>query len=609
VEHVYYTFPFYIGLGVILLYAWHRFDEPSFPKEETLPSAVVPLRYLFLRPSYGRARLVYVGCSGILFFVLVLAGRPVLEALGVGESVFPPAAWPLTIALLMVGLMPNPPPQLKWLTAAEDRLRRQVHAWFFVPDGVKETIAVLHDADYTPPRALLEAVQEPLQSSIREGLALPRTDLRYRWSRAVMLMEVINQMGNGLPHPLATAHFEAFKDDHKELSQSYQTLQAQIEAHLAGQPSDHAEAALKDEVNRMLRRIYAYLSWGVRHQAQSDGMVFAKLAECGFRVPAGQGRRVFDVIVPALLLVMTLVFIMNWIIDRNTTLWAVGALTSAIAATFMYGGSSWITLSQRAQMIEATTWDPDSPRCFVGMAWRAGLSTWAVIVGVTVFFGFESALGSIKGLWSAAAEASALDDAALWLPSRVVTAAPWFLVGAGFSVLLASRLDGDVRRVAPRDRAVDAAIIGGGLAVAVMAAFIIQDGLEAAIRGSAPASNVLVPLLLAGLTGLLVGAVIGFVVPRAFRREIMRPARASARLALLDLMERARQRLGEESAEAWVFTRPAEDTDIRITPAEALRSRSHATGVWALLDQEAATRPPSWQPNLATVIEGGRKAG
>ena len=225
----------------------------------------------------------------------------------------------------------------------------------------------------------------------------------------------------------------------------------------------------------------------------------------------------------------------------------------------------------------------------------------------TILFGFESAVNSLKGLWSAAVSGSDLDGVALWLPVRVATAAPWFLMGASFSVLLASRLDGDVRRVARADRARDAAVIGVGLAVAVVAALITQDGLVAAVLG-ASSSVAWVSLLLTGMTGLLVGSIMGYALPKAFRREIMRPARTQARLALRELIERARQRLGE-SGEAWAFTRPEEDTDIRITPAEALRYRSHATGVWALLDQVAAERGSSWQPSAATVIDGGRKAG
>jgi hypothetical protein len=36
-----------IGLIVVLCYSWQRFDEPSFPNEETLPHAVEPIQYLF----------------------------------------------------------------------------------------------------------------------------------------------------------------------------------------------------------------------------------------------------------------------------------------------------------------------------------------------------------------------------------------------------------------------------------------------------------------------------------------------------------------------------------------------------------------------------------
>ncbi|WP_301589125.1 hypothetical protein [Sabulicella glaciei] len=553
-----------------------------------------------------RARLVYVTISCTLYFLLVLAGRPILDALGIGAAQFPPAAWPLTIALLMVGVLPNP--NMKWLNSAEDRLRRHVHAWFLVPDGVKETIAVLQDAAYTPPQAQLEAVKEPLRSRIREGLALPRTELRYRWARASMLMEAIHQIGNGAPHPLASAGFQAFQEDLVALRQRYRALRSDIDTSFASPPSEEVETALREQVDGLLQRIYAYLSWGVRHQAQSDRIVFAKLVECGFRVPVvDQGRRSFDVIAPALLLVMALVFVMNWIIDATSPQWAVSALASTVAAGLMYGGSSLIVLRRRAQMIEATTWDPASPRSLVGLAWRAGLATWAVIVAVTVFFGFEAAVNSLTGLWSAAVRGSDLDEAALWFPSRVATAAPWFLVGASFSVLLASRLDGDVRRVTLADRARDAAVAGIGLALAVVAASIIQEGLEAAIRG-APSPATVEPFLLPGTIGLLVGGIMGFVLPKAFRREIMRPARTQARLALRELMDRAKQRLGED-AEAWAFTRPEEDTDIRITPAEALRYRSHATGVWALLDQVAAARGSNWQPSAAAVIDGGRKAG
>ena len=65
---------FCFGVLIVLTYAWQRFDEPSFPKEETLPRTVEPLRYLFLKPAYAKARLFYLlGLLG-LYVLLLLPG-------------------------------------------------------------------------------------------------------------------------------------------------------------------------------------------------------------------------------------------------------------------------------------------------------------------------------------------------------------------------------------------------------------------------------------------------------------------------------------------------------------------------------------------------------
>ena len=48
-----------IGALVVLCYSWQRFDEPSFPDEETLPHTVEPIQYLFAGRAYQRARLIY----------------------------------------------------------------------------------------------------------------------------------------------------------------------------------------------------------------------------------------------------------------------------------------------------------------------------------------------------------------------------------------------------------------------------------------------------------------------------------------------------------------------------------------------------------------------
>ena len=65
---------FLIGLLVVMAYAWQHFNEPSFPQRENLPRTVDPLRYLFLRSTYGKARLAYVGGLIVLYALLVAPG-------------------------------------------------------------------------------------------------------------------------------------------------------------------------------------------------------------------------------------------------------------------------------------------------------------------------------------------------------------------------------------------------------------------------------------------------------------------------------------------------------------------------------------------------------
>lgn len=68
-----------VGLLIVWVYSWERFNEPSFPNRETVPHTVDPLRYLFLRPAYGRARWTYVAVSLLLYCLLVWPGPGVLS--------------------------------------------------------------------------------------------------------------------------------------------------------------------------------------------------------------------------------------------------------------------------------------------------------------------------------------------------------------------------------------------------------------------------------------------------------------------------------------------------------------------------------------------------
>ena len=286
-----------VGFLIVAAYARQRFNEPTFPNRETLPQTVAPLRYLFLPSSaYERARRIYIIASLLLYGLLLLPGPQVIEIFGINAKNFPIQAWALLVALLLVGLLPTT--SIKWITMLEEQLRRYVHEWFLVPDGVKKTIAVLEDAPYEPPASQLEAVPDAQRERLRADLKLRRSSLGYRWARATILMASLSQMGAGAEHPLQKAAFDPFKEDFDAIRARHKALTQDI-ANLAHTPEK--DETLKESVDSLLRRIYAYISWGVRQQADSGRAIDQTLEALGFSISVVEGRRLLDIVAPAAL--------------------------------------------------------------------------------------------------------------------------------------------------------------------------------------------------------------------------------------------------------------------------------------------------------------------
>jgi hypothetical protein len=609
---------FVLGLITVAAYAWQRFNEPSFPTGDTLPHTVSPLRYLFLRSAYQRARYVYLAASLAVYCILVAPSESMAKALQkLGLPEFPPQAWPLVVALLIAGLLPNS--NVKFLTVIEEWLRRLVHAYFLVPDRIERTIGILQDADYDPPLNQLNAVASPLREQLQEDLHLPRSSLRYRWARAGMLMESLNQMGAGAHHPLKKAAFDPFEDDLEEIRARYKALAQDIAA--LGDPTAEKVLNLTKAVNSLLKRIYAYISWGVQYQADSERTVDDILEELGFRIPDVGRRRMFDIVAPAILLVsaITVMFSLGidaldrWLEIPKTPLMhesARLALIAAAAAAGMYGRAVYIALNQRQIQIEQRTWRHGSPSRLLPIAIRAGLVSWGVIVLVTLIGRFPDVLQSLPGLAEvikslSVTAAASTSGAAPWnlLPLKIITAFPWLLAGATVGVLLAVRLGGDVRRTSVRARVHDALWLGVGLGVAAVAAQLFQTSFEAREIN-------LYSIASTGVAGSLCGAVIGFMIPCACRANIVTPPSPEAAAALRNLLQRAAILRGSEAAaKDWVFT-PHDYLD-GVTPAEAIQYEGRATGVRRLLEgnvqgSENEVRPEGAQRRFPVAIEDGK---
>ena len=598
-----YSWPFVvIGLLVVAAYAWQRFNEPSFPKEKALPRTLDPLRYLFLKPAYRRARYVYLIATVLLYLILLAAGPSMVHVLNpAGSKDFPADAWALLIALFLTGMSSfgDASASLKWLNMIEERLRRWVHAWFLVPAGTERTIAILQDTSYVPSEAQLNLVPRTIRERVREDLKLPSGTSRYARARAATLIASLKQMGSG---PLKKSAFEAFKEDFEEIITSYKALSWE-KREGGSSDDDDMEDNLARSVNELLRRVYAYISWGIRSEAGSEREVEQTLEELGFRVPERGGRRLLDIVAPAALLVAAITIIFWPIVDFIS--WEMGApastvptasqsiafaLSSAIGAMLMYGFAALIAFDRRASQIEEKTWRAGSPRCLLPIAMWCGAITWAVVMATTISGQWPQALQSLSGIvhltgafaGSGAASASMAGD---WtfLPIRFVTALPWMLPGATVCVILAWSIGGDVRRTDMRQRIRDAMVLEVGLGIAVAAAQLVQTALMEAVFGE-KAIWYFVPIV--GLAGAACGAVIGFMVPHACRANIVTPLDPNVARELSNLRERAEVAFGDNMTAAnWLFM-PNNGLG-GITPAEAVQYKTYATGVHTLLAQDA----------------------
>jgi Protein of unknown function (DUF2384) len=588
---------FLLGVLVVVAHALQRFNEPSFPNQDTLPHTVVPLRYLFLRRSYRKALFTYVTASLVLYALLVLPGSKIAPYFPMtGGKEFPAEGWALVVALLLVGLLPNS--TMKWPNIVEEMIRRSVHQWFLVPDGIVRTIGVLEDAHYDPPHSLAKAFPVPQWVALREDLKLPAVSLQARWARATLLLASLRQMGAGDSHPLKRSAFEPFQEDLQAIKEKYRSLR-ELKAAAGEHRSDEQEENLANAVEALLKRMYAYISWGIRHQAKNEREVYGTLEELGFQIPRPGDLRLIDVVLPAVLLLaaFTLIFWLtaHWfglgVRARDLSTSVNLALSAAVSASLMYGLVIYIALKSRSAQIEEKVWRHGSARCLASIAFKAGFVTCAIIVATTAPWELSETLQSVVAMVSLDGTAilgaqSVEPGMPAWhfLPARVLTAIPWFLAGATASVLIAFLVGGDLRQNDRASRLRDTATLAVGLGLAVALAQLCQSSLAEALGlQSYPPIN-LVPII--GAIGLSIGAVIGYVVPRTCRTNLVTPFDTRSRRVSTSLLRQAEASFGSKSAaENWVFA-PHQELG-GIAPAEAIRYRGHATGVLRLLESEA----------------------
>ena len=484
----------------------------------------------------------------------------------------------------------------------EENLRRVIHSRFLVPDGTIRMIESLKYAHYEPRASLLSSLSESRRAAFTQTYRLRRTRFPSLGTGDDADGNPLRQLGTGAPHPLDSKAFEPFAKDFDAIEERYRFLEQQVDALDDLRASGEQQASLGRSAETLLRRIYAYINWGIRHKANTEGEVTQTLEDLGFAVPTIGNRRIFDIVFPAAALIFIITMFFWTTVDGITHLRVGGVdftdsilrnMNAAFQASLMYGGAVLIALVLRDKLIQRMEWRGTSIKGYVSIAVWAGFTTWAVITLTSAGFELRKSGESVLA-WGSSVRALAFGapfettDAAMFLPTTALTAAPWLLAGIAASFLLARLTRGSVHTGSRRKQLREAALFGLGLGIVAAMAQMIQLALMVKFghSQSAPPWGI-VPLV--GLAGAACGAAIGATVPRAFRSSLTQPFDVSAARTLDDLLKNAERTLGSrEDAERWLFS-PHRDLG-GITPAEAVHTEVYSTKVPVLLENAGAQR-------------------
>ena len=270
---------YFFGLIAVGAYAIRRFNEPSFPNNEALPSTTEPLRYLFLKREYRRARLTYVVASLILYTALIWPGPSIVPKLGiVGLKEADTDTWALIVALVLVGVMPNI--SVKWLGLVEENLRRVIHSRFLVPDGTIRMIELLKYAHYEPRASLLSSLSEipPRQPSPR-----PAGSAEHAFPSLGT-----GDDADGIPsgssgrvrHIRSTARPSSPLRRISTRSRNVTAFSSSrsTPSTISGRRASSRRRSA-DRPRRCSGGFYAYINWGIRHKANTEGEVTQTLED------------------------------------------------------------------------------------------------------------------------------------------------------------------------------------------------------------------------------------------------------------------------------------------------------------------------------------------
>lgn len=270
-----------VGATFIALYSYHRFNTPY-----TNRSCTTAFRY-----HVGAAVYALLVVTAYLALTSVQLSDRVQDLLSANQTEF--LRDPLLLALLMTVLLPQAP----WLATADEWLRDKCKRIAAIPYEVRRLSAELRRSPFELSDETWEAVRRRLlERGFREEDVQLGDENRPRglWIKATALMIQVQDWESD---PRFAGFLNRFADEWQRLRAEFSALVPkarrcfQLLSDAAGAPqdltigklADEYQASLMDEVGRLIKELFGFISRGVLQCKLTQATRIQQLSKLGFQ--------------------------------------------------------------------------------------------------------------------------------------------------------------------------------------------------------------------------------------------------------------------------------------------------------------------------------------
>jgi hypothetical protein len=570
-----FTISVMIAILFIANWGYRRFDVPTFNPDESDPVTLMRPSDLATPPDYTKGVALYIVLLIGGFCALLFLGPPVLQLIpGVsdqytGDDLLSPSSFPLFLAIVLTGLVPNAP----GLKDVESTLRQVGHRYAGIPSdvqGLANDLAEAHMDNAFYLRKLHLAVRDggsgsaPLSYLTPEDLMAEESELRagpwYTWTRLCCLAWGFRAEIASQHHSTALRKFgekiTAIFDEIAEVAADVE----QVRALRGANPDIEMSFALRDRITCLHRRFAVLVVLVALWEMKNETEVRHAFIKIGFIIPsrvADIGIGDVGVVTSALLGAALLSLGVIWylwthyseIYPQRVVPTTGGLIAALMANTFMqYLIAGMAPLYIRAWRISQRKWRDRPSDYAITVIWSMFITLMALMITDVVI---KTLQGSLTLNFSDLIQTTA-KNYLYYTP---------LMIAISFFVLLA--LKGCNSRCPPSRRYIEGA--ASGLVMAIIAFFttIATMGVDLDSMARYQVDYVLYVTILAAVSGAIVGA----VVPHGYRRAITMEGDSEAQERMQKLKAAVRNVLGSRT-EDWMQT-PNRSLS-NLTPEEAV---------------------------------------